>query len=169
MFLHSNFPIFNNNIGLTKEELLKYILVFSKHSVLFTKKMGVLYSFHRYDDGLLLKFSWNPLKHIPFLSSKRVENSTFILELLGDEYISLISNEIAFYSDINGTCTNEAYESFQKHVKIENRRLHITEYLKLEHDIPTPTSLPDSFFDGITDFIRKNIAFEHYLKEHNLE
>ncbi|PGK52393.1 hypothetical protein CN918_31915 [Priestia megaterium] len=164
-----NFPLFNNHLNLSTEELYQYILLFPHHEVLFSKSTSPLYSYHRYSDGLMLKLSWISIKDVTFLSSKKEKHASGIKELVEEEYLTLKEAKIFYFSDVKSNPPTQTYEQFQSLLESKQRKLPQTDYKSLEYPIFVPTIFDESIFTELVEQNQNIIKFKHYLAERGIK
>jgi len=166
--MSDNFPLFNNHLQLTSEDLYRYIFLFPQHEVLFSKSTAPLYSYHRYQDGLMLKFCWTPLKDVTFLSSQKEKHPFAIKELVDEEFISLKESKIFYFSDANSSPPLQTLEQFQTLLTSKQREMPQKEYQELEYPVFTSTTLGESLFQELIEQNQNIIKFKQYLAERGI-
>ena len=162
-----NFPLYDRSLRLSGEELYQYILIFHTHDMICTEKEGRLYSYHRFLDGLLIKFTWqikNPLESLHERKSKDVGP---LKQMIDDEHLQLEQGIIFYYSDYNSTCSPDTHQSFLSIIQNKERMLSNEEYNSLEYDKAIYRNIPDIFFQDIVDKLHNIILFEKYLDDKN--
>lgn len=163
MNMSGNFPLFNNQIGLTKEDLYQYILLFPHHEVLFSKSIAPLHSYHRYRDGLMLKCTWTTLKDVSFLSSQKEKHASSIQELVDEGFVTLKKASIFYFSDVNSSSSPQTYQAFQQLLEKKQRTLPKVEYENLEFPTYIPTIISDALFEQLVQQNQNVIEFKQFL------
>lgn len=161
-----NFPLFNNSLNLTKDELYSYIEIFPQHNILFcenTNMPNLLFTYHRFHDGLFLKFTWDIISNPSLPHSRKANHVDIITTLISEQKITINDGRIFYFSDANNISSRHAYDLFSPIISKKDRKLTDKEYEMNEFN-SSASSIPDIFFDDLIFKLENIINFERYLK-----
>lgn len=163
-----NFPIHTKQYKLSQEEVLLYIASFSNHTVkILSIEERVLFSEHRYSDGLRFKVQWIIGFSIPENHSDITIEK--LLHYYEQEWVTPVFCRILSHSKRKKkprTPEVSIRDKFvQEVLKQDVRRLTDIEYKEIEFWTNEKTSLPDEYFEELQTFIENNMLFEQYCNK----
>lgn len=162
-----NFPLYNRSLQLNSEELYQYIITFYTHDIIFTEKESMLYTYHRFLDGLLIKFTWRIQNPFESIHERKSKDSHSLKKMVEDNLLQLETGIIFYYSDYNSTCSSDTHNSFLSIIQNKERMLSKEEYNNLEYESHMTCNIPDIFFQDIVDKVHNITLFEKYLENKN--
>lgn len=172
-----NFPIYNSDYHYTLEEVYRYLKFFQNHIIhlsiyddffedLSNKKAE---STHRFkDDGLVIKLFWKVnirLMHNTYINMTDLmkRHNKGDLSLIGYS-IPEFSKEFKRFIQVPDKNVSDIY--FNKVMKNRPKDNYSKEkYYQIEYECDRKPTIPDFFFDTMTEEIRNRIQFEEFYQK----
>lgn len=182
----TNYPIYKEQWELSKEDVLMYLSLFGQHSFQLTvdenRRFKTVFQF---PDGLTFTLHWLADPSIRYVKYDTIQDVLKDYERKNISYqgfeITSFTNRDFMDQPIPDTIKRK-FDFMLKVSKTASKSKKVTQglsteparrkednmnnsYYREEYDVPSPTSIPDVFFDDMIQKINNELKFKEYLSE----